>query len=143
MSALAPIADKLGKLLRMLSSDRDGEVVAAVHAIRRTLDSEKLTIHDLADGLAGGAKFTERDAEEIYRRGKADGLREADRDSGFRSVEEPTWNEIARECEATSGRLNEREQKFINDMVRWTVRNGQPTEKQANWLRAIYARVKR
>jgi hypothetical protein len=143
MSPVAPIADKLGKLIRMLSSDRDGEVVAAVHAIRRTLNGGKLTIHDLAEGLAGGgAKFTEQDAEEIYRRGKADGRREADRDGEFRSVDEPTWNEIARECKAASERLSEREQKFVSDMVRWTVRDGKPTEKQANW-RAIYARVKR
>ena len=144
MSALAPIADKLGKLIRLLSSDKDGEVLAAARAIGRTLDGEKLTIHDLAEGLAsGGAKFTERDAEEIYRRGKADGRREADHDVGFRSVDEPTWNEIARECKAASGRLSERERKFVSDMVRWTVRDGKPTEKQANWLRAIYARVKR
>jgi len=144
MSTLAPIADKLGKLIRLLSSDKDGEVLAAARAIGRTLDGEKLTIHDLAEGLAsGGAKFTEPDAEEIYRHGKADGRREADHDGRSRSIGEPTWNEIARECEAASGRLSEREREFVSDMVRGTVRDGKPTKKQANWLRAIYARVKR
>jgi hypothetical protein len=145
MSALAPpIANKLGKLIRLLSSDKDGEVVAAVAAIRRTLNSENLTIHDLAEGLAtDDRKFTESDAQEIYRRGTADGRREADHDSGFRSVDEPSWNEIARECEAASGRLNEREREFVGDMVRSTVRGGKPTEKQAKWLRAIYTRVRR
>src|SRR5262249_37574836 len=134
------ITNKLGKLIRLLSSDKDGEVLAAARAIGRTLDSEKLTIHDLAEGLAsGGTKFTERDAEEIYRRGKADGRREADHDGGFCGVDEPTWNEIALECEAASEQLSERERKFVGDMVRWTVRDGKPT----NWLRAIYARVKR
>jgi hypothetical protein len=144
MSALAPIADKLGKLIRLLSSDKDGEVLAAARAIGRTLNSEKLTIHDLAEGVTGGGtKFTESDAAEIYRRGREDGRREADHDGGFHSVDEPTWNEIARECEAASGRLNEREREFVSDMVRWTVRNGEPTEKQAKWLRSIYARVRR
>jgi hypothetical protein len=143
MSTLAPIADKLGKLIRLLSSDKDGEVLAAARAIGRTLDGERLTIHDLAEGLARrGAKFTERDAEEIYRRGKADGRREADHDGAFRSVDELTWNEIARECKAAT-ELSERERKFVSDMVRWTLRDGKPTKKQANWLRAIYARVKR
>jgi hypothetical protein len=142
MSTLAPIADKLGKLIRLLSSDKDGEVLAAAHAIRRTLNSEKLTIHDLAEGLAAGdRKFTESDAQEIYRRGRADGRREADHDGGFRNVDEPTWHEIARECEAASGRLSEREREFVSDM--WTVRNGEPTEKQAKWLRSIYTRVRR
>ena len=144
MNTLAPIADKLGKLIRLLSSDKDGEVLAAARAIGRTLNGEKLTIHDLAERLAaGGAKFTESDAEEIYRRGKADGRREADHDTGFRSVDEPTWNEIARACEAASGKLNERERKFVSDMVARTVRGGDPTEKQAKWLRDIYARVRR
>jgi hypothetical protein len=35
MSTLAPIADKLGKLVRMLTSDHDGEVVAAARSINR------------------------------------------------------------------------------------------------------------
>jgi hypothetical protein len=37
MSTLAPIADKLGKLIRLLSSDKDGEVLAAARAIGRAL----------------------------------------------------------------------------------------------------------
>jgi hypothetical protein len=43
MSTLAPIADKLGKLVRMLTSDHDGEVVAAARSINRALKSAGLT----------------------------------------------------------------------------------------------------
>ena len=43
--------DRLGKLLRMLSSDKDGEVLAATAAIKRTLATEGLDIHSLADAL--------------------------------------------------------------------------------------------
>jgi hypothetical protein len=139
MRALAPIAGKLGKLLRLLSSDQDGEVVAAARALVRTLEAEKLDIHALADGIAtNGKKFTEEEAAEIYRRGVEDGRREVT----FANVE-PTWNYIARECAAQSGRLREHEQRFVDDMVCWTVQGGEPTEKQAKWLRAIYARVRR
>jgi hypothetical protein len=53
------------------------------------------------------------------------------------------YRQLARECEAASERLSEREREFVSDMVRWTVRDGGSTEKQGNWLRAIYARVKR
>lgn len=48
-SILARIADKLGKMIRMLASDRDGDVIVAVHVIKRTLRSEGLDIHALAE----------------------------------------------------------------------------------------------
>src|SRR5688572_3970247 len=49
MTALAPIALRLGQLIRLLSSDKDGEVVAAVRAIDRTLKAAGADIHALAD----------------------------------------------------------------------------------------------
>jgi hypothetical protein len=145
-SSLAPVADKLGKLLRLLSSDRDGEIVGAARAIVRTLDGAGLDIHALADGIGASAdskkKFSEADALEIYQRGVEDGKRAAE--FWFRSVDGPTWHEIAGECAAHDECLrDERERQFLRDMVRWTVRGGEPTEKQAHWLRAIYARVRR
>jgi hypothetical protein len=148
-NVLAPVADKLGKLLRLLSSDRDGEIVGAARAIVRTLDGAGLDIHALAEGIGapadGKKKFSEADAAEIYRRGVEDGKRAAESENiGFRSVDEPTWHEIACDCAAHDDRLrDERERQFVRDMVRRTVRGGVPTEKQAHWLRAVYARVRR
>jgi hypothetical protein len=143
-SGLAPITDRLGKLLRLLTSDRDGEVVSAARAIVRTLDGAGLDIHALAESLGiNGKKFSEADALEIYRRGVEDGKRAAG-GFGFHSIGEPSWHEIAQECAAHDNRLrDERERQFVHDMVRRTVRGGEPTEKQAKWLRAIYARVRR
>jgi hypothetical protein len=59
--ALAPIADKLRPLIRLLSSDQPGEVVAAARAISRTLKGAMLDIHALADGIsqANGKKYTD------------------------------------------------------------------------------------
>lgn len=51
MSDLTPIVEKLRRCLRMLSSDRDGEVVAATRALCRTLKSAGLDIHALADSI--------------------------------------------------------------------------------------------
>jgi hypothetical protein len=45
-SNLAPITGKLGKMIRMLASDCDGDVIAAARAIKRTLHSEGLDIHE-------------------------------------------------------------------------------------------------
>jgi hypothetical protein len=51
----APIdAGRIGKLLRMLSSDKDGEVIAAVGALKRTLAAGDLDLHDLADAVEAG-----------------------------------------------------------------------------------------
>ena len=58
-SNLAPITGKLGKMIRMLASDCDGDVIAAARAIKRTLRSEGLDIHALAKGIEepnGGAR---------------------------------------------------------------------------------------
>jgi hypothetical protein len=55
-------------------------------------------------------------------------------------VDEPTWHEIACTCRDQKPLRDEREQQFVEDMVRRTVQGGVPTEKQANWLRKIYAR---
>jgi len=84
--ALAPIADKLKRCLRLLASDRDGEVVAAARALNRTLQRAGLDIHALADGIANGKRFTEADAVEIYRRGVEDGKREAENGQMFRNI---------------------------------------------------------
>jgi hypothetical protein len=46
---------KLAKLIRLLTSPREGEALAAARAIERTLASEGADIHDLADALTGPA----------------------------------------------------------------------------------------
>jgi hypothetical protein len=50
-AALAAIAPQLGKVVRLLASDRDGEVVAAARAIGRILRSNGLDWHDFAQAL--------------------------------------------------------------------------------------------
>ena len=150
VNALAPIAGKLGKLIRLLSSDKDGEVLATVHAINRTLHGENLDIHALADGLTGAnghpgseLKYTEEDMQTAYLSGRDDGRREAERNGGFYSVDEPTWHEIACECRVHINRLRDREREFVEDMVCRTVHGGKLTERQAKWLRDIWSRVRR
>jgi len=48
-AVLAPIAPRVGQLVRMLSTDRDGEALAAVRALGRILAGVGLTFHELAD----------------------------------------------------------------------------------------------
>ncbi len=48
------LCKKLSKLLPLLGSDKDGEVIAAARAINHALASEKFDLHDLAASLSVG-----------------------------------------------------------------------------------------
>jgi citrate synthase len=115
-------ADRVGKLIRMLSSPNDGEVVAAARALMRTLESEGNDIHDLAARVEGG------------------GRREA---KAATANAVPSFYDMACEIERkANGCLSEKDQTFVADMVRWCARR-EPSEKQAKWLHSIYCRIGR
>ena len=63
-----PVAERLAKLLRLLASDRDGEVVAAVTALKKTLEGAGLDHHDLADMVTGKRGWGITPAREAERR---------------------------------------------------------------------------
>jgi hypothetical protein len=47
---------KIGKLMRVLGSDKSGEVLAAVAALGRVLETAGMDFHTLADAVADGLK---------------------------------------------------------------------------------------
>jgi hypothetical protein len=96
-----------------LSTDKDGEALAALGAIKRTLESERMDMHDLADAVT--AKVSRA----------------------------PSWHDIALACESKCSRMKPYEQEFVHDMVFRTVHGGEPTEKQGAWLRALWIRSRR
>ena len=115
MNALAPIAPKLGKLILLLSSPHDGEVVSSARAIERSLKAVGLDFHALVGALVGEAEL----------------------------VEPQSWRELARWCrDHDSGQLSIKERAFVRDMTHRLVCDGKPTEKQAGWLRAIYTKLR-
>ena len=122
--------DKLGKLIRMLSSDKDGEVLAAASAIKRTLATEGSDIHALAGTLCRPQPSTSAQAQ--HRQEPRRPSHEDDND----------WHSISCECQAHSERFSPREQDFVADMVRWSAFRA-PTEKQQAWLLSIHRRVGR
>jgi hypothetical protein len=134
--------EKIQKLIRMLSSPNDGEVVAAARAILRTLEAEGADIHELAARVEGrGLSQAEmkRIYDEAFRRGKDAATVEAD----FHNTEGPSFHEMALAIQReANGRLTPKEEDFVNDMVRWCARR-EPSEKQGKWLHAIYCRIGR
>jgi hypothetical protein len=149
-------AERLGKFLRLLSSDKDGEVVAAVRAIIRTLHGAGMDMHGLADAIgANGRKYTEAQVTEIYQAGVADGERKAmelakvnaivvsEDDNGFHDVEgsvSASWTKMAEFCYARINRLSSNHQQFVRDM-KARPSNRRLTEKQTSYLRSLYIKL--
>ena len=63
--------------------------------------------------------------------------------TGFTSVDRPSFYSMACEIKhKDDGRLSPKESNFVDDMVRWCIRR-EPSEKQAEWLHAIYCKIGR
>lgn len=119
---LQPIPAKAFALIPRLASDADGEVVNTARAIERQLKAAGLDWHDLVAKLKSEAEPRRRPAP----------------------PDTPeSWGDLAKWCRDNgAGRLSANETKFVNDMCRRLILGGAPTEKQAKWLRAIYAKLK-
>jgi hypothetical protein len=111
-------AKRLTKLLLMLSSDRDGEVVAAAKAIGRALQATGKDWHDLARRLSVPVKA--RISEQAPPR------------------HDKNWRAMHEHCIQHDDRLRPREREFIDSLGSW---RGDLTEKQRSWLVAIYQRL--
>jgi hypothetical protein len=135
--ALAPIATKLATFIRLLSSDKEGEIVAAAHAIQRTLKAADTDIHTLAERIenSNGDGLSEADMKKLYNAGYSAGKRDVENQrygSGdFHNIDgTPNWHEMARYCQEHGNLLRGQEQTFINGMAARTVWR-ELTEKQA------------
>ena len=111
---------RLAKLIRLLSSDRPGEVVAAAGAINRALQAAGLDIHRLA--------------EVVERSPLVPGQMPPTPDAG----DNGNWRAMRRFCAGHDALLSAREKEFIADIKRW---RGRLTPKQRDWLTAIYRRL--
>jgi hypothetical protein len=102
-NALTPITDKVNKLIRLLSSDNDGEVLAAARALRRTLQTHGADLHTLA------AAIERSDAVKLglYQAGFEDGKRATEdaQPVSFLMSRCVNWHEMALWCQQRSDRL--------------------------------------
>lgn len=121
MTALAVAAPMIAKLIPRLATDHDGEVVATVHAIRKALETAGLDFHDLVNAL-DIAPPQQPDPEPTSR-------------------EPETWFQLCDFCLDWPDALTEKEAAFLRTIGPQLVLGAEPSEKQAAWLRAIYAKV--
>lgn len=142
-------AKRIAKLVRLMSSEHDGEWSNAVRKLKLFLRNEGLTFNDLAtviencDGAIEERRYSDMDAEIIFARGVEKGRKE-ERElppEFYDGDGDPRWNEIALFCQKNNARLRGAwEHDFINDMAGKTIWR-EPTEKQAKHLIAIFIRL--
>jgi hypothetical protein len=113
---LGTIAPKLAKLIPLLGSDKDGERLATLEAIGRTLRSAKLDFHDLAKALTTPSRHAAR-------------------------VSPTNWSELIAICLSNPEALNARDLDFLNNVRRQILLGRKPSERQEAWLRSCWARV--
>jgi hypothetical protein len=107
--------DRLAKLIRLIfGSDKDGEIVAAVAAVKRLLAASDLDAHWLADIVERGTKQS------------ALVDRHDDRPDHDRSA---VWFAFHRRWSLTP-----RDRQFIEGLTRW---RGPLSTKQEKWLRDV------
>jgi hypothetical protein len=132
-------SDRLAKLIRLLGSD--GEALAAVNAMKRTLEAAGLDLHTIASLITAGDPNVKRDA---YARGYSDGQRAAVANVAvYASGGTCEWREVAEFCAARAHGLSERERDFVTNMEKWTRRGLSLSPKQQEWLRSIRDRLRR
>ena len=131
--------EKLEKLVRLLSSDKEGEVVAAAHAIKRTLANAGSDIHELADRIRGGKLSENRRCAKSTTPATRPGRTRARR---RRASAIPPPVRPGSRWRNTAPSTTTAEREFIDDMTRWCMRR-EPTEKQGKWLHLLYVRIGR
>ena len=150
MTDLTSIAGRLAKYVRLLASDKDGEVVAAAKAMQRTLLGIGADFHCLADRVehSNGGQLSQAEMRKIYNAGVTEGIRiERARKpaaTGFRDVTAdgfPSARDMAAFCYRNIGRLSsEWEIEFAQNMASWT-RTRPLSEKQQAHLEKLYLKL--
>jgi DNA-binding transcriptional MerR regulator len=145
---LAPIAGKLANFIRLLASDKDGEVVAAWRAIIRTLQGTGADIHDIADRIehSGNGALAEHEMREIFDAGIREGVRQVEQKIRANQLQRivpqfPPAADMALYCYQRINNLNDWEQEFATNMVNLTRRQYPLSIKQQARLEELYIKL--
>src|SRR5215471_7881437 len=149
------LAAKLGKPIRLLASNSQGEAVAALYAIARLLESHGYSFHTLADHVenANGSGLSDADKQRIRSEienaraiGYAEGVKAAESKQhgtgAFRNTDGTLeWTEVALYCQRQKQRLDPKHHKFIDDMASRTVYGREPTPNQHKYLHSLFYKL--
>jgi hypothetical protein len=132
------VAAKLGNVIRRLSSDSDGEIIACMYAILRLLQSCGGDIHTLAAQVENGG-MSEKYREEVraqikkaHEVGYEKGVRAAE--ARFRPDGKLEFSEVALVVERQINRLPPDKHEFVHKMAFYARQELEPTQKQGKFL---------
>lgn len=126
MSDMALVAPKLSRLIPMLATVHDGEVVATVRAIDRTLRSAGLDLYDLARAVtAPRIDVVHSDIDEP---------KPASQPSSLRDI--AVWLRTH-----ATHRMDFKERTFVVEMASRLSMGREASTKQEKWLQAIFYRL--
>jgi hypothetical protein len=146
-------AAKIGKPIRLLASNSQGEAFASLCAIARLLESHGYTFHTLADHVENGGGLSEDDKKKIRSEienaraiGYAEGVKAAEAKQhgtgAFRNTDGALeWTEVALYCQREKQRLPSKHHEFIDDMASRTVYVREPTPKQHQYLHSLFFKL--
>jgi hypothetical protein len=146
--------EKIAYALRLLDSDKVGEIVAAVHALKRLLQSLGTDWDGLASGFErilnsnGSAAITQAEMNKAISDAYAAGVQ--DTENKFHGVNDfhstagkPGWEAVALLPQRNKHRLHARHHEFVDDMASRTVWGREPSEKQPKYLHSPFFKLGR
>ena len=144
--------EKIASVLRLLDSDKPGEIVASVYALKRLL----LAIGTDFDGLArgfekilssnGNGAITQAEMNKAISDAYAAGVQDAENKfhgaSDFHSTDgKPAWEAVALFLQRNKHRLDPKHHDFIDKVAAQTVWGREPTEKMHKYLHSLFFRL--
>lgn len=127
----------ISKMIRLLASENDGEIIAAVSAIKRILNKEKKDFNDLAEMFFQSSGFSYADLQRAY--SYSPQPQRKPRQKKERKPE--TEEEIKlKKILSVKEKLPEKSREFIDSVSARINEQEEMTEKQKKWFNDIYFR---
>jgi hypothetical protein len=143
------LEQRIAMTIRLLASDKDGEILAAVCALKRVLESAGTDLNGLANGIENFGKAEKKAAEMLAQERKKiwdtavqhteNRLHGAD--DFIDSSGKPTWQSVALFCQRNKHRLRPQTHEFVDKMASQTVYGREPTENQHRYLFALFLQL--
>ena len=143
------LEQRVAMTIRLLASDKDGEIIAAVCALKRVLESAGTDINGLANGIENLGKAEKKAAEMLAQERKKiwdtavqhteNRLHGAD--DFIDSSGKPTWQSVALYCQRNKHRLDTKHHNFIDKVASQTVYNREPTEPMHKYLFSLFLQL--
>ena len=135
--------------IRLLASDKDGEIIAAVCALKRVLESAGTDINGLANGIENLGKAEKKAAEMLAQeRKKIWDTAVQHTENRLHGAEDfidssgkPTWQSVALYCQRNKHRLDTKHHNFIDKVASQTVYNREPTEPMHKYLFSLFLQL--